>query len=271
MLRPETSELSIEELRTVQLDVLAEFDRICRAHGLTYYAAFGTLLGAVRHGGYIPWDDDIDVMMPRADYDRLHDIFQTAAPQHVSLSSPRTRADWQFPFAKIGDERTQLWEPLENPLPLAVNVDLFPVDALPSGRLTCWLQSRLLTMLRWAVELRYIAAERGRGWHHPWTITLGKPLLRLIPLRLLVGALTRLAHPGPWPGDRVGMRVGSSNWSVPAGDLGSPIEVEFEHLRLLAPANPEAVLTAVYGDFRQLPPDAEQTSHHAFTAAWRSG
>jgi hypothetical protein len=214
--RPESLELSVEELRHVQLEVLAEFDHLCRRHGLTYYLAYGTLLGAIRHGGYIPWDDDIDVMMPRRDYDRLHDVFAHAPPAHVTLDSPKTRTDWPFPYAKVADDRTELFEPLEDPLPLAVNLDVFPLDALPSNRLSRGLQSRALRLLRWAVELRYIAAARGRGWHHPLAIAVGKPILRLVPVRTLVGAFTRTAVVGSGSGDRLGVRVGSFDWSVPA-------------------------------------------------------
>jgi lipopolysaccharide cholinephosphotransferase len=268
---PESTELSTSELRVVQLEVLAAFDRLCRAHGLIYYLAYGTLLGAVRHGGYIPWDDDIDVMMPRDEYERLHEAFAAAAPAHVSLDSPTTRPDWPFPYAKINDDRTQLFEPLEDPLPLGVNLDVFPLDPLPSNRVVRDLQARLLRRLRWAVELRYIAAARGRQWHHPLAISVGKPLLRLVPVRILVAAFTRVARVGStsesgW----IGVRVGSYDWSVPARYLGTPTELSFEGLQVLAPAEPDAVLTAVYGDYRQLPPALAQTSHHSFTAVWRA-
>jgi lipopolysaccharide cholinephosphotransferase len=269
--RPESTELSTAELRAVQLAVLAEFDRRCRAHGLTYYLAYGTLLGAVRHAGYIPWDDDIDVMMPRAEYERLHDVFAAAhTSSHVSLDSPRTRPDWPFPYAKVSDDRTELFEPLADPLPLGVNLDVFPLDTLPSNRLSRNLQARVLRLLRWAIELRYIAAARGRGWHHPLAIAVGKPLLRLVPARVLVAACTRAARIGSTSrGGWMGVRVASFDWSVPARHLGTPTELSFEGLRLLAPAEPDAVLTAVYGDYRQLPPELERTSHHAFTAVWR--
>lgn len=262
--------LSIEEVRHVQLGVLAEFDLMCRSHGLTYYLAYGTLLGAVRHGGYIPWDDDIDVMMHRQDYDRLPSVFEAAAPVHLSLGSPNTRAGWPFPFIKIGDDRTQLEEPLEDPLPLAVNIDVFPLDTLPSARLACRVQSSVLRLLRWAVEVRYLTVARGREWHHPLAIWLSKPLLRLVPVTTLVEAFTRVARVGLRSGDRVGVRVGSYDWSVLAGDVGTPIELRFEHLRLPGPAQPDAVLTAVYGDYRRLPPEAERTSEHAFVAHWRA-
>jgi len=258
------------EVRDVQLGILAEFDRVCRDRGLTYYLAYGTLLGAVRHGGYIPWDDDIDVMMPRADYDRLAEAFRTAAPPHLSLDSPQTRANWPFPYAKVGDDRTELWEPLEDPLPLGVNIDVFPIDALPAGRLRREVQAGVLRLLRWAVELRYIAAARGREWHHPLAIGVVKPILRRIPVRTLVGACTRAARGAGPAGDRVGVRVGWYDWSVAAGALGTPTELAFEHLRVFGPAQPDVVLTRLYGAYLELPPELEQVSHHAFTATWRT-
>ena len=253
----------------MQLEVLAEFDRLCRRHDLTYYLAYGTLLGAVRHGGYIPWDDDIDVMMPRGEYDRLHQVFQAAAPVHLTLDSLMTRADWPFPYAKVSHDRTEMFEPLQDPLPLGVNVDVFPLDAVPSNRFARALQAMALRLLRWAVELRYIAAVRGRDWHHPLAIAVGKPVLRLVPVRVLPAAFTRVAQVGRASRDRVGVRVGSFDWSVPAPALGVPTELRFESMRLLAPAEPDAVLTAVYGDYRQLPPEPERTSEHVFTAMWR--
>lgn len=264
-------ELSTTELRGVQLELLVEFDRICRRHQLTYYLAYGSLLGAVRHGGYIPWDDDIDVMMPRADYERLHEVFTSAAPAHLSLGSAINRTDWPFPYGKIGDDRTELLEPLEDPLPLAVNLDVFPLDPLPSGRLAGQIQGQLLRLLSWALELRYVTAAHGRNWHHPLTVTLGKPLLGLLPTATLEAAVTRVAHAGARAtGDRIGVRVGWYDWSVPTEALGSPVDITFEGLTMQGPADPDAVLSAIYGDYRQLPPQAEQTSHHAFTATWRT-
>jgi len=255
----------------VQVEVLAAFDSLCRAHRLTYYLAYGTLLGAVRHGGYIPWDDDIDVMMPRADYDRLHKVFRSVVTASLILGSPKTQRDWPFPYAKISNDRTELLEPLEEPLALGVNLDVFPLDTLPASRLVATVQTRALRLLRWAVELRYIAAAGGAGWHHPLAITIGKPLLHRVPVWVLVGTFTRLAQLGSASsGSRQGVRVGSFDWSTPAGDLGSPVELGFESLRVLGPAEPAHVLTAMYGEYQQLPPEPEQQSHHAFTAVWRT-
>ena len=67
--------LSLEEIKKVELDALCELDRVCKAHGLSYFLAYGTLLGALRHQGFIPWDDDVDVHMPREDYERFYGLW----------------------------------------------------------------------------------------------------------------------------------------------------------------------------------------------------
>ena len=261
--------LTLAEVRRVQLGVLVELDRLCRAAGLAYYLAYGTLLGAVRHGGFIPWDDDIDVMMPRADYERLLDVFAAAAPSHLTLGCSHTQAQWPLPYAKVSDDRTRLWEPFEVPVELGVNIDVFPLDAVPTGWMLRRAQSLELRLLGWALELRYIAADRGRAWHHPVAITVAKPLLRLVPMERLVRAVERaMRRTRRHRTERLGVRVGPE-WAVPRSSIVPPSEVDFEGLRCLAPADPDAVLTAVYGDWRRPPPPGERVSHHAFTAAWR--
>jgi lipopolysaccharide cholinephosphotransferase len=263
--------LSGAELREVQLGVLREVNRFCRATGLTYYLAYGTLLGAVRHGGYIPWDDDVDVMMPRSDYETFVERFAGAAPDHLGVAGPGTRPGWPLPYVKADDDRTELREPLEEPVRLGVNVDVFPLDVVPASPLLRRVQALELRLLRWALELRYISAERGRGWHGAVAIRLVKPALRRVSLDRLVRAVTRSARRGAGrPSGRVGVRVGSFDWAVPQEWLGAGTEVDFEGLRCRAPAHPAAVLTALYGDWRRLPPTADRTSQHAFTVTWRT-
>lgn len=100
-------EISVSEARCIMLDLLNHIDDICRGHNIRYTLIDGTLLGAVRHHGYIPWDDDIDISMPREDYDKFREGFDTwnHAP-HLELIDYRKDPDVMFPFFKICDNRT---------------------------------------------------------------------------------------------------------------------------------------------------------------------
>lgn len=121
--------LSLEELQQVEADLLAEFADFCEANGLRYYLYAGTLLGAVRHKGFIPWDDDTDVMMPRPDYDRLMAITR-AAGAHGCLMQPGDDG-YYFHFAKWVDSRTRFVEPgVNNPDGYGIFIDIFPLDAV---------------------------------------------------------------------------------------------------------------------------------------------
>ena len=112
-----------------QLEILKEIDRICQKHHIEYWLDGGSLLGAVRHGGFIPWDDDIDLLMPRADYDRLTDEFNDAAPAGLRLHCLASDNSYAAVYAKIEDTSTVLVEK-SSTKPIGVNIDIFPIDPL---------------------------------------------------------------------------------------------------------------------------------------------
>lgn len=98
--------LSTAEVRECQMQILDNIHSYCQKHGLRYSIAYGTLLGAVRHKGYIPWDDDIDIMMPRPDYDAFIKDYMLEAPSHLALDDRSTNPDCICTFAKVIDKRT---------------------------------------------------------------------------------------------------------------------------------------------------------------------
>ncbi len=120
-----------EEVRSLELQILIKFAEYCEKYGLRYFLAYGTLIGAIRHKGFIPWDNDIDVVMPRPDYDRFMEL---AKKENVGeyLSVLDYHDVKTFPFAKVMDNRTKLSEKYLITDTLGVYIDVFPLDGLPS-------------------------------------------------------------------------------------------------------------------------------------------
>ncbi len=124
--------ISLKEIQQIELNILKIIDKICQDNKLTYYLAGGTLLGAVRHQGFIPWDDDIDIAMPRSDYDIFIDIMskQKEFPYLKILWIGMCDEKYYLPFAKVVDIRTQLiYDGTQSETCHKMFVDIFPIDA----------------------------------------------------------------------------------------------------------------------------------------------
>ena len=120
-------EIPLEEIRIIQLDILEKVHNYCIKNNIRYSLGGGTLLGAIRHKGYIPWDDDIDIMMPRPDYEKFIKDFN-GLYKHYIVQHYKNDPTYHFPFAKIYDNRTIL---IEKTIRTGVFIDIFPIDGLP--------------------------------------------------------------------------------------------------------------------------------------------
>lgn len=148
-------EISLKEMQKIELDILLAFDALCKTHDLRYYMDGGTLLGAMCYEGFIPWDDDIDLKMPRPDYERFLKL-AWQLPEHIRLEMP-SKKQCDYLFAKLVDIRTLL---IENPgskeKRSGVYVDIFPMDGHPEQpeQRTAHLQrlARLNTLFHYSLE-----------------------------------------------------------------------------------------------------------------------
>lgn len=125
----------LQEIHAYELDAFQHFIKICEEHELEYYAIGGTLLGAVRHHGFIPWDDDIDVAMPRESYDKFIEIAPSCLPEHLVMDDPWTNTEFLSYFAKIRNKDIELHENLENnhaTTRIGYLIDIIPLDGTPN-------------------------------------------------------------------------------------------------------------------------------------------
>lgn len=264
----ESASMTAAEVRRVQLEILRTVDAFCTAHDLRYYLTYGTLLGAVRHSGFIPWDDDVDVMMPRADYERFVVAFAHLPHRGgLRVQAWSNTPGWPYPFAKVLDPTTTLHEGDAGSARIGVNIDVFPVDGLPIAAPVRAVDRRVVDVLRRLHAAKMAVPRAGRARWKIAALQFLQWLLRPLPADRLGQAWNRRARRPLRSRTRAaGIRVGSYDWAVPTAALGEPVRLRFAGLALSAPADTDLVLRTMYGDYLQLPPENQRKSHHVFTA-----
>lgn len=244
------------------LRILQVFSEICRANGLSYYLAGGTLLGAVRHHGFIPWDDDIDVIMPWEDYQKFIRL-RTALPDDFVLQSPETDAEYPLYFAKLCDTRVP-FKTRYSGKPMGIYIDIFPI--VPSGRPNRWRR----TLYNAQHMIVYVMQVRAR-WqdfvpYKKWYARLAYRLLDHLPqkqLRRLQNTLIRALSRKQ--GDYLfspGGAYKADKEFYPQIWFAEQTDVCFEGAMYPAPVGWREYLTQFYGDFMRLPPEDQRHSRH---------
>ena len=258
--------LSTAETRELLLSILVFFTDFCDQNNLVYFLAGGTLLGAVRHKGFIPWDDDIDVFMPRPDYEKMHDQIRMhglGSERYQLIGLHAGVGTW--PFAKIVDRQTVVDAEYVAENQHHLWIDIFPIDGLPSDQSMSDQHIHQAGILK---RLYSIATARlGHG---------KTPLHSLIkiPVNLLLrcygaGRLARRmdAHARKFSYSACSY-VGNIIWCVGVGErvpkevFSSRTLVDFCGRSFYGPAAWDQYLSSVYGDFMQLPPPEKQKSNH---------
>lgn len=268
--RESGTELSSAELRDVQLRLLDAFCRACEDHEIRYFAYYGTLIGALRHKGFIPWDDDIDLAVPREDYNRLTSINWTQ--YGVVFLSPDVRRNYPYKNGKIADTTTSLVEGVHHALDdLGVNIDIFPIDDVPQSAWRTFSEQKMLGLLSVLRDLKMVKSRRGRAASKNLALRAGKAMLAPVPIGTLLRRIDAVAAGKRVAGHLVGSRVGpyGDREILPRQLFDGTVQVNFEGRQLPAPSGYHEILTRIYGDYMTPPPPEKRITHHAFRAYWR--
>jgi len=253
---------SLRVLQMQDLEILREFQRICEAHSLRYYLGSGTLLGAVRDKGFIPWDDDVDVEMPRPDYDRFSRLCATDLAPGFSWHTYLTDRKYPFMWGKLMRDDTELRQGPTAHLDIqqSIYIDVWPLDGISNGRLSEQIQ---------------------RGFHKWSQIRLSADLIRpglrglvarswkLVPRRLVVTLCEWSARHFSYESCRIVAHpralYGYRKECMPREWFGDAVPQQFEDMTLPGPARWHEYLTHVYGDYMTPPPEAQRMSRHEST------
>lgn len=265
--------IDIKKVQKAELDILLEFHRICKKNNIQYQLFAGTLIGAIRHKGFIPWDDDIDVSMLRSEYDKFLNVVEDELKEEYFFQSFETDENYMNKFAKIRKNGTVFKEELVSDLDMhhGVYIDIFAFDNIDlkssRGRHQIWMLRTIDSFFKYRIKSRYEKLEDG---FEKTKAKFKYKLIKILPISKVkvenwtLSIMTKfnnvkteyvadLANPSPGV---------LENFMMRRTILEDSIDWEFEGYKFPVARAYDEVLTRAYGDYMQQPDEENRVSHH---------
>ena len=268
-------ELTTEEFRKMQLlelDMLIEFDRVCRKHNIKYSILAGTLLGAVRHKGFIPWDDDADIGMLREEYEKFKSVISELNPEICFFQDHTTDSEYRWGYGKlrrVGTEYVRIGQE-HLKCKTGIFVDVFPLDDCPGSIVGQMVQDFYCFCCR-----KVLWSEVGRvvckGFYRVWYSLLSK-----IPTKVAFSLLSLYTKKSRNDNDKLVRTLCYTSigqlyfkhplkqrYGLPKSWFLDCAEYDFENARLMGSRDYDEVLSFWFGDYMKLPPEDKREQHSA--------
>lgn len=263
-------EIKTKELKELQINILDNINMFCKENNIKYWLDYGTLLGAVRHSGYIPWDDDIDIGMMRDDYNKFLKEYNKFSKRYKFISSENDKS-YLFPFGKVIDTETILYEPDENGIKIGVYVDVFAHDNASDNDIEnkkCYQKRDLYNKLRIAQIFPNLYDKT----------SLKKKIMRFflkLYLRLLPKnyynkkIVTNAQMFNNQKTNKIADFIAPYELVVDKKIFSKYIDITFEKKKYPAPIGYDEYLKTIYGNYLELPPKEKRVSNHKFVAYYK--
>ena len=257
----------IREIQQMELGIMEYIHEICQKIGVKYFLAYGSLIGAVRHKGFIPWDDDMDICMLREDYEKLQDYLISNPNERYEVMSYKNNLNYVYPFMKVQDNQTYLLEEdVRIDSNMGIYVDIFPVDGYEDDSVFKDKMTRL-------IKKRQLSCYTFKGITN--TKSLLNSLIRYISVIVFyftntnkyIGGIDELAKSRKVDDYELVDYLIYKDMHKPVWKrewLEQTIMGVFEGKEFMIPKNYHEILTSDYGDYMQLPPVELRFSHHDF-------
>ncbi len=260
-------DLTLRDAQTLMADILKDVHELCEKHGLRYFLDAGTLIGAVRHKGFIPWDDDVDIGMPREDFNRFLEIAKTELPGHLFLQTFETDEYYDvYPVpCKVRYNNTMFLEEgaKENhKMHNGVYIDVFPYDSLPKSNFTYKIQRTLsYNILKSFKRLRDMPEKL--SFKNKITFSFYKLVVKMFPNKRRLKLFNYLTKWNDLNSEYMGYGVDTywSEYIYKKSDYFDLTKLEFEGQYFYAPKNYDVILTQLYGDYMTMPKEEDRVWH----------
>lgn len=258
-----------ERIHSDLLEALVEVDRICRKHGITYYIIGGTLIGAVRHKGFIPWDDDIDIAMMREDYERFLTCYKDDLNKKFFFQNYSTDVDFYPPISRICIPNTFIDEYYSRHLKFnkSLYLDIFPLDNIPDDEKLRNEQRNKIDIIDKLIFYK-LCMVYNKGFLNSKLIVKKVIQFLLLPLsleflqNLREKVMKEYSNQQTMNVCNTGSKYGYMKGIDLRDTFGEPVLLEFEGLKFFAPMRWDVYLSKIYGDYMEMPSKEKRIQNH---------